>query len=124
MGSTSEAVGSLLSDGNTRVLVMVSANFPPLAGILNVGYYTHSVAIPIVRQNACPERKFTDLAWGYFAVMLTYVLAGVFGYCGFIGYSYRDFYAADASIGKPARAEMFQNFTLMFGYDSITAIAL
>ena len=51
IGSPSEAARSRETDGNTRALVMWSTNFPPLAGILNVGYYTHTVAIPIVRQN-------------------------------------------------------------------------
>lgn len=53
--------------------------------------------------------------------MVTNVVAGCFGYCGLVGYSFRDFYAGDATLGKIPHSEVNQNFTNMLDYDSIPA---
>lgn len=124
LGSLSAAAGSLASDDSTRVLVVWGTNFAPLAGILNVSYYLHTAAVPVIRATNRPDRKYQDLAWGYFACMVTNIVAGVFGYCGFIGYSFRDYYAGDATLGRPAHSQMDQNSTNMFDYDALPACIL
>ena len=103
---------------------MVGPNIPTLAGLLSCSYYMHTVAVPVVRQTNRPDRKYQDLAWGYFAAMVTNLLAGFFGYCGFIGYSFREYYAENLILGEPARDKIDQNFINMFNLDSIVAVML
>ena len=103
---------------------MWSTNFAPLAGILNVSYYLHTAAVPVVRQTNRPERKYKDLAWGYFACMMTNLVAGVCGYCGFIGYQFRDYFSGNAILGKPPTLQLDQDITNMFDYDSLLSYTL
>ena len=124
LGSAGAAAASLASDDNTRVLSMWGANFAPLAGVLNVSYYLHTAAVPVIRATNRPERKYKDLAWGYFACMVAHVVTGVFGYVGFAGYTFRDYYAGNAALGQPSHTIMDENLDNMFAYDSTAACCL
>lgn len=65
---------------------MWNTNFAPLAGMLNIACYSHAAIIPVIQQTNRPDRKYRDLAWAYFAAMVTNLVAGAIGYYGFIGY--------------------------------------
>ena len=124
MGSASAAAASLASDDNTRVLSMWGANFAPLAGVLNMSYYLHTAAVPVIRTTNCPDRKYKDLAGGYIACMVAHLVTGVFGYVGFAGYRFRDYYAGDPALGQPPHTTMDENLDNMFAYDSKRPVAL
>lgn len=73
------------SGDNTRYVYMINKNFSSLAGMLGIGYFLHTVSVPIVRNNQNPKNNIRDVTLGYVLVASTYILVGTMGYFGFIG---------------------------------------
>lgn len=97
-----------------RTIVLFTANFSPLASLLNTGYYLHTCAVPILRNAKKPEHATRNLFCGYFIVFLSYVIIGGLGYVGFIGTMFMEYfkriYYTDST------GEVAQNCLNMFGY--------
>jgi len=79
-------------DNNYRTLVLFNSNFGPLAGILCAGYYLHTCALPIIRSSRNPEKNIRDIFIGYFLVFISYVICGIMGYVGFMGYEFKNYF--------------------------------
>jgi hypothetical protein len=67
----------------TRYIYMFNSSFNTLAGMLGIGYFLHTVSIPIVKNNRNQENNERDVTIGYILVMMTYIIVGVMGYFGF-----------------------------------------
>lgn len=61
--------------------------------MLGIGYFLHTVSIPIVKNNEHQENNERDVTIGYMLVAGTYIIVGVMGYFGFIGTFFNEFYA-------------------------------
>jgi hypothetical protein len=64
---------------------MIGSHYAKLMGILGGGFYFHNISLPVIRGNKNPENNVRDVFIGYFLVFITYCLAGVLGYYGFVG---------------------------------------
>jgi hypothetical protein len=95
-----------------RVLVLFNLNFAPLAGDLCTGYFLHTCALPVLRSSAHPEKSNRDLFFGYLLVFISYTAVGVFGYIGFMGYNYKDYFIGEA--GDSLAGQIAQNCLMMF----------
>jgi hypothetical protein len=73
------------SDTDVRSIKAFNADFSPLAGALGIGYFLHTVSLPIVRNNANPKNNERDVFFGYLLVGFTYISVGVMGSIGFVG---------------------------------------
>lgn len=63
-----------------------------LAGALSLGYFTHTIIIPVIKNNEDQRNNRRDLFLGYLLVFLTYTSVGVAGYYGFCGSSFYEYY--------------------------------
>lgn len=106
VGTISEAAVDTIWESHNRYIVMWNTNFAPLCGILCTGYFLHTVSIPIIRASKSPERKYIELFWGYFAVMISYIACGVLGYYGFIGYAFRSYFEGNPVTGAAAHSQI------------------
>jgi hypothetical protein len=79
---------------------MINTDFSKLAGMLGIGYFLHTVSIPIIKQNKNQENNERDVIIGYFLVYVTYLLVGVLGSIGFIGTFFDDHYAQQKASGE------------------------
>lgn len=66
-------------------MYLFNTNFSPLAGQLAIGYFLHTVSLPIVKNNANPEKNERDVFFGYILTALSYIAVGTFGYMGYSG---------------------------------------
>jgi hypothetical protein len=71
---------------------MFNLNFAPLAGDLCTGYFLHTCALPVLRASKNPEKNNRDLFYGYVLVFISYSVVGLFGYIGFMGTNYTDYF--------------------------------
>lgn len=71
---------------------MFNLNFAPLAGDLCTGYFLHTCSLSVLRSSKNPEKNGRDLFLGYFLVFISYSIVGLFGYIGFMGYNFREFF--------------------------------
>ena len=92
VGSAAESDDTNWAESNKRILVMMNVNFPPLLGILCTGYFLHTCALPIVRSSKNPDKIGRDMFVGYLLVFISYVVVGTFGYIGFIGTYFKDYF--------------------------------
>ena len=76
----------------TRILYLFNTNFSPLAGQLGIGYFLHTVSIPIIKNNEKQENNERDVFLGYVMVAASYILVGVMGYIGFMGIIFTEKY--------------------------------
>ena len=53
--------------------------------MLGIGYFLHTISIPIVKNNKIQANNERDVTFGYMLVASTYMLVGVMGYFGFQG---------------------------------------
>ena len=60
-----------------------------LAGMLSLGYFSHSIILPILKNNEKQENNKRDLLIGYLLVCVTYIFIGVTGYIGFSGKEFK-----------------------------------
>lgn len=63
-----------------------------MAGALGIGYFLHTVSIPIVKNNEKQENNERDVFLGYLLVGFTYIFVGVFGSIGFYGVYFTDYF--------------------------------
>jgi len=96
------------AEGDIRELKLFNANFSPLAGALGIGYFLHTVSLPIVRNNAVQKNNERDVFYGYLLVAFTYMSVGAMGSIGFVGNYFSSYF-----VGKPT-GEMDQNCMNMF----------
>ena len=80
------------SMGETRYLKLWNSNFSPLAGVLGIGYFLHTISLPIVKNNANQKNNERDLFFGYLLVAFTYAVLGVMGSIGFYGVYFTDYF--------------------------------
>jgi hypothetical protein len=90
-GTMAESDNSIWEDPQ-RTLVLFNLNFAPLAGDLCTGYFLHTCSLPVLRSSKNPEKSIRDLFLGYLLVYISYSVVGVFGYIGFIGTNYSQYY--------------------------------
>lgn len=79
-------------ESDTRYLYLFGENFSTLAGMLGIGYFLHTVSIPIMKNNKNQQNNERDLSIAYGCVALTYITVGVLGYIGFTGVFFNDYY--------------------------------
>ena len=72
-----------------RYLYLFGENPGLLAGTLSMGYFCHTVIIPILKSNKKQEKNMRDLFLGYVFVGMVYLLTGIFGYIGFSGKDFK-----------------------------------
>ena len=72
-----------------RNLLLFGQNPSKLAGALSLGLFSHSVILPLLKNNRKQENNQRDLLVGYILVTFTYIFIGIMGYIGFSG-SYFD----------------------------------
>ena len=97
-----------------RTIVLFTANFSPLAGLLNTAYFVHTTAVPLLRNAKKPEHNTRNLFIGYTIVFISYVMIGCLGYVGFIGTIFRQYYHNMKT--TVYSGEINQNCLNMFGY--------
>ncbi len=71
---------------------MINVNYGLLAGIFNAGFHLHAAAIPIMQTAARPDKNKRDLFLAYTCVLTTYFFLAIFGYIGFVGTPYREYF--------------------------------
>lgn len=74
----------------TRHLYLFGESPGVLAGVLSLGYFSHSFVLPVLKNNMHQENNKRDLFIGYILVMLTYLIVGIMGYIGFSGEYFKD----------------------------------
>ena len=67
----------------TRYLYLFGENPCLLMGTCSLGFFAHSIIMPIMKNNEKQENNTRDLAVGYLLVVLTYIILGISGYVGF-----------------------------------------
>jgi len=105
-----------------RTLVLMTPNVGPLAGIFGLGYFLHTVSLPIVRSAARPEKTDRDIFLGYFFVFISYLLLGTLGYIGFVGVNFTDYF--EGKEGTATDGQIDQNCLSMFSYTEVPAFIL
>lgn len=99
--------------------MLFTANFSPLASILSVGYFLHTCAVPILRNSKKPEHNTRNLFVGYSIVFVSYCIIGGFGYMGFIGTLFKNYFVSILLTDRSG--EINQNCMNMFGYTDTVA---
>lgn len=105
-----------------RTLTLFNKNFSPIAGILCAGYFLHTCSVPIMRSAEKPENNMRDLFISYTMVFLSYLFVGAFGYIGFMGIDFRNFFYNERD--KKIAGQIDQNCLNMFDYTNIPAFIL
>ena len=67
----------------TKYLYLFGKNPCLLMGTCSLGFFAHSIIMPIIKNNEKQENNTRDLAFGYLLVVLTYIILGLSGYIGF-----------------------------------------
>ena len=75
-------------DSTLRHLNLFGPDISKLCGMLPLGYFSHSLILPILKNNRHQENNRRDLFLGYLMVCSSYILMGMAGYIGFSGKSY------------------------------------
>ena len=75
-------------DSNLRHLQLFGPDISKLCGMLPLGFFSHSLILPILKNNRNQENNKRDLFLGYLMVCVSYILLGIAGYIGFSGSSY------------------------------------
>ena len=68
-----------------RYLFLFGQDISTLTGTLSIGLFSHSVILPLLKNNKIQENNQRDLFYGYLCVTLTYIIIGILGYIGFSG---------------------------------------
>ena len=63
-----------------------------MASILNIGFYLHTCAVPILRNAKNPENNSKNLFIGYTIVFLSYLIIGALGYYGMMGTLFNNYF--------------------------------
>ena len=102
-----------------RTIVLFNANFAPLAGILCTGYFLHTCSLPIMRSAKYPENNTRNLFASYLLVFLSYAIVGGFGYVGFLGTFFRNYFVR--ILYQTRTGQINQNCLNMFAGESVLA---
>lgn len=82
-----------ISEGLTpdylALIYLVNSHFAKLMGILGGGFYFHNISLPVIKNAKNKQKTVRDIFIGYFLVFITYTLAGVLGYYGFVGKTFQ-----------------------------------
>jgi sodium-coupled neutral amino acid transporter 9 len=68
-----------------RYLYLFGENPGILCGTLSFGYFSHSLILPMIRNNRIQKNNQRDLFIGYCCVAATVIIVGILGYIGFSG---------------------------------------
>lgn len=91
--NTSFDYETIFNNGHSPSHVSLFGSDPSkLAGAISLGYFTHNIIIPIMKNNENPKNNKRDLFLGYFFAFVTYTSIGIFGYYGFSGSDFSDYY--------------------------------
>lgn len=83
----------ILNKGDGPSHILLFGDDPSkLAGALSLGYFTHTIIIPVIKNNEDQKNNKRDLFLGYLLVFITYTTIGITGYYGFSGSSFYDYY--------------------------------
>ena len=85
----SEWIQNPEDSGYEALVLLKNSKYPALMGILGGGFYFHNISLPVIRNARDPSKNSRDVFYGYFMVFLTYMMCGILGYFGFIGYHFR-----------------------------------
>lgn len=75
-------------ESNIRHLQLFGSDISKLCGMLPLGFFSHSLILPILKNNRHQENNRRDLFLGYLLVALTLIIIAIAGYVGFSGSSY------------------------------------
>jgi len=75
-------------ESKLRHLYLFGNDISKLCGMLSLGFFSHSLILPILKNNRYQENNRRDLFLGYLMVAVTYILMGFAGYIGFSGSKY------------------------------------
>lgn len=75
-------------DDEIKHLLLFGMNPFKLAGIVTLGFCSHTFIFSIIKNNKVQENNTRDLFIGYCIVGMTYLVAGIFGYIGFSAKGY------------------------------------
>ena len=78
---------------NPRQIRLYNIDFSPLAGTLGIGYFLHTLSLPIIKNNAKQENNERDVFLGYALVGITYISVGLMGSFGFMGTYFDNYYS-------------------------------
>ena len=93
IGSPAENLATDWADPlSPRTISLINSNFSPIAGILCAGYFLHTCSVPIMRSAKTPENNYRDLFISYVMVFISYAVVGAFGYIGFIGTQFSQYF--------------------------------
>ena len=81
--------------GDPRQLRLFNTDFSPLAGTLGIGYFLHTVSLPIIKNNEKQENNERDVFFGYLLVGASYISVGIMGSIGFVGTYFNNYYTSD-----------------------------
>jgi amino acid permease len=70
-------------------LLLFGPDISKLAGMLSLGYFSHSIILPILKTNEKQENNRRDILIGYLLVCFTYIFIGITGYIGFSGKEFK-----------------------------------
>lgn len=90
-----------------------------MAGLLGIGYFLHTVSLPIIKNNAKPKNNERDIFFGYLLVGFSYIIVGMMGSIGFSGTYFTEYYLNNIKNGKPTSID--QNCMNMFGSTDVLA---
>jgi len=80
-------------DSNLRHLSLVTSNFQPLLGMMCIGFFLHTVSIPIIKNNEKQENNSRDVVWAYLLVFISNSVFGALGYIGLKGVYFNPYYS-------------------------------
>jgi sodium-coupled neutral amino acid transporter 9 len=75
-------------ESKLRHLYLYGTDISKLSGMLSLGFFSHSIILPIMKNNRYQENNRRDLFLGYLMVAVTYIFLGIGGYIGFTGAKY------------------------------------
>ncbi len=71
-----------------RHLLLFGTNPLSMAGSLSLSYFSHTFALPMMKNNEKQQNNKRDLFLGYCLVFVTYLAISIMGYIGFSGRNY------------------------------------
>ena len=87
--------------------------------MLGIGFFLHTISVPIVRNNKNQENNIRDVTLGYTLVYITYIFVGTFGYIGFVGTFFTSHFQNQVANGKTEQIE--QDCITMFETTNVLA---
>ena len=70
----------------------MNTDFSALAGALGIAFFFHTMILPVMKSNKNQENNERDVLIAYLLVAITYIIVGVMGSIGFIGYYFNPYF--------------------------------